>query len=212
MQIMNSGRGTALFIGYVIFFAWLDWILHRSIVFVVVVGGGLIVAALFRTRIGVILSDSTHRRVAEIVRPFANGWSRIPERIQRFLIALTPLLYFVTRGQGTSDAGAAVAVAGAIVAAVTIFLGPAMDTSLSGFYHVRNRVLGRTLRLVLAPIIGILIAFVIVHGSIQDLTALFGGSTESPQSPVGMIGTFFLATLLAGACTFLLLRETGERE
>ena len=52
---------------------------------------------------------------------------------------------------------------------------------------------------------------VLVHGSLLDLPALFGGPTTSPQSPAGLSGRFFLATLLAGACTVLLLREGGER-
>ena len=55
-----------------------------------------------------------------------------------------------------------------------------------------------------------LIAFLVVHGSLADLPALFGGQTSSPQSPVDLTAQFFLATVLAGACTVLLLREGGE--
>jgi hypothetical protein len=65
--------------------------------------------------------------------------------------------------------------------------------------------------MVLAPVLGIVIAFVVVHGSLSDLPALFGGQTSSPQSPAGLAGSMFLATLLAGVCTVLLLREGEPR-
>jgi uncharacterized integral membrane protein len=209
---MTKRRGTLLFVAYVVFFSWLDWILHRSIVFIVVVGGGLIVAALQRSRIVATLSEAAEGSIAARARPFVEGWKQLPEQIQRLLISLTPLLYFITRGQGSSGAGAAVAMAGAIVAAVAIFSGPALDDRLSGFYAARNRMLPLALRLLLAPVLGVLIAFLFVHGSLRDLPALFGGITTSPQSPTGMAGRFFLATLLAGACTLLLVRERSERK
>jgi hypothetical protein len=49
-----------------------------------------------------------------------------------------------------------------------------------------------------------MIAFLIVHGTLLDLPALFGGATASRQPPVGLSGRFFLATVLAGVCTVLL--------
>jgi hypothetical protein len=208
---MRTDRGTLLFVAYIVFFAWLDWILHRSVVFIVVVGGGLIVAALQRSRIAARLSQAADGSVVDRIRPLVDGWKRLPEQIQRLLISLTPLLYFITRGQGTSGAGAAVVLAGALVAAVAIFLGRPLDDRLAGFYAARDRRLPHAARLALAPVLGVLIAFLVVHGSLRDLPALFGGTTTSPQSPVGMTGRFFVATLLAGACTLLLVRERGER-
>jgi hypothetical protein len=209
--MMSNRRGTLLFVAYIVFFSWLDWILHRSVVFIVVVGGGLILAALQRSRIVAKLSDAAEDSLAGRVRPLVDGWKRLPEQLQRLLISLTPLLYFLTRGQGTSGAGAAVALAGAIVAAVAIFTGPAIDDRLKSFYIARDRLLPLTIRLLLAPVVGVLIAFLVVHGSLRDLPALFGGSTTSPQSPTGMAGRFFLATLLAGMCALLLVRERSER-
>lgn len=201
---MSKGA-VGIFIAYVAFFAWLDWITHRSIVFIVVVGGGLIAAALYRSRLGKAIMS------AQWSRPLVEAWQRLPPRVQRLLVSLTPLLYFLFRGQGTSNAGFVVLIAAVIVAAVVIFLGQAIDPVLKGFYAARNRLLARWLRMVLAPVLGIVIAFVVVHGSLGDLPALFGGKTTSPQSPADLSGRFFLATIIAGACTVLLVREGGEQ-
>ena len=199
------------FSAYVLFFAWLDWITHRSIVFIVVVGGGLILAAVYRARIAAAITSAAHGGSAEWMSPVVEGWQRLPAQVQRMLVSLTPLLYFLLRGQGTSGAGTAVVIAGALVAGVSIFFGHVIDPPLQNVYAARDRLLARWLRVLLAPVLGVLIAFLIVHGSLLDLPALFGGETSSPQSPAGTSGRFFLATVLAGACTVLLLREGGER-
>ncbi|RSM48720.1 hypothetical protein DMA12_06255 [Amycolatopsis balhimycina DSM 5908] len=188
-----------MFACYVVLLAWLDWIIHRSVVFVIVVGGGLIAAAVLRSRI------------AERLRPQLERLEEIPVPVQRLLISLAPLVYFLLRGQGTSGAGFAVTAAGALVASAVVFLGPKIDPPLGPFYAVRDRLLARWVRVLLAPVFGILVAFLVVHGSLADLPALFGGTTESPQSPVDESGRFFLATLLAGTGTVLLLREGGEK-
>jgi hypothetical protein len=201
-----SKRTIWIFTAYVVFLAWLDWITHRSIVFIVVVGGGLIMAASYKSRIGKAIMS------AEWPRPIVEAWERMSPRVRQLLVSLTPLLYFLIRGQGTSNAGTVVVIASLIVAGGVIFLGQAIDSRLKGYYAARNRVLAQGLRMVLAPMLGVVIAFLIVHGSLGDLPALFGGETTSPQSPVDLTGRFFLATLLAGACTVLLLREGGEQQ
>jgi len=159
---------------------------------------------LYRSRIGKAIM------AAEWARPAVVAWEKVPPRVRQLVVSLTPLLYFLARGQGTSGAGVAVFVAGAAVASGVIFLGPAIDARLKRFFVARNRVLTRGLRMVLAPILGVLIAFLVVHGSLADLPALFGGQTSSAKSPVDLTAQFFLATLLAGMCTVLLLREGGE--
>ncbi|WP_143268698.1 hypothetical protein [Amycolatopsis vastitatis] len=196
---MSGRRGILVFTGYVVLLAWLDWIIHRSVVFVIVVGGGLIAAAVLRFRI------------AERLRPQLERLEEIPVPVRRLLISLAPLIYFLFRGQGTSGAGFAVTAAGALVASAVVFLGPKIDPPLGAFYAARDRLLARWVRVLLAPVFGILVAFLVVHGSLTDLPALFGGTTESPQSPVDESGRFFLATLLAGTGTVLLLREGGEK-
>jgi hypothetical protein len=208
---MGNLRGILMFGAYVLFFAWLDWITHRSVVFIIVVGAGLLAAAVYRSRIVGAVTSAASAASAEWLRKIIEAWRRLPARVQRLAVSLTPLLYFLLRGQGTSGAGLVVLVAAVAVAAGTIFLGPRIDPRLQAFYATRDRLLARWLRALLAPVLGVLIAFLIVHGSLSDLPALFGGHTTSPQSPAGMSGRFFLATLLAGACTVLLLREGGER-
>jgi len=175
------------------------------------VGGGLILAAAFRSRIAGAITSAARSGSAKWMRPVVDGWQQLPERVQLLLVSLTPLLYFLLRGQGTSGAGGAVFVAGALVAAVSIFLGHLIDPPLQDFYATRDRLLAGWLRVLLAPVLGVLIAFLIVHGSVLDLPALFGGPTNSPQLAAGISGRFFLATVLAGVCTALLLREGGER-
>jgi hypothetical protein len=208
---MANLRAILGFIAFVLFFAWLDWITHRSIAFILVVGGGLIVAAVFRSRIAAAITSAAHVGSAEWMRPVVDGWRRLPARVQRLLVSLTPLLYFLMRGQGTSGAGMAVVIAGITLATVVIFLGGLIDPPLRAFYTVRDRWLARWLRVLIAPVLGVLIAFLIVHGSLLDLPALFGGKTTSPQSAAGLSGRFFVATMLAGVCTVLLLRKGGER-
>jgi hypothetical protein len=196
---MSKRRVSLVFIGYVVFFAWLDWIIHRSVVFILVVGGGLIAAAILRYRI------------AERLHPFRERLREIPAPARRLLVSLAPLIYFLFRGQGMSGAGFAVAFAGLLVAAAILFLGPKADPALSAFYAARNRLLAHWVRVVLAPIFGIVVAFLIVHGSLADIPALFGGPTRSRQFAAGESVKFFFATLLAGAGTALLLREGGEK-
>lgn len=207
---MGNVRSILMFGAYVLFFAWLDWITHRSVVFIIIVGGGLITAAVFRSRIAGAITSAANAS-AGWARTVVGAWRRLPARVQRLVVSLTPLLYFLLRGQGTSGAGMAVLMAALVIAAGVIFFGDRIDPPLEAFYAVRDRLLARWIRVLLAPVLGVLLAFLIVHGSLADLPALFGGTTTSPQSPAGMSGRFFLATLLAGACTVLLLREGGER-
>lgn len=209
-RIRRRSGGLWPFTAYVVFFAWLDWITHRSAVFVVVVGGGLIAAAVFRDRLFAAVSGAARRDSPEWVAKAVRAWGSLPGKTRLLVTSLTPLLYFLLRGQGTSGAGLTVLLASGLVACAVIYAGPAVDRRLRAFYAVRDRVLVRPVRLALAPVLGVLIAFTVVHGSLADLPALFGGTTSTPQSPVGMQARFFLATVLAGACAVLLLREGEE--
>jgi hypothetical protein len=203
-------RSFAGFTAYVAFFAWLDWITHRSVAFVVVIGGALVVAALLRAKIGALIQKISLRDTSGWTSRVLNTWARLPWQVRRLIVAVTPLLYFLVRGQGTSGAGGAVLLAGVLVALPIIVLGDQIDRLLHVYYERRDRILPRWLRLVLAPALAVVIAFAVVHGSLLDLPALFGGTTAAPQSPVGLANRFFLATLIAGICTVLLVRERGE--
>jgi hypothetical protein len=57
---MTNLRTILGFSAYVLFFAWLDWVTHRSIVFIVVVGGGLILAAAFRAHIAGTITSAAY--------------------------------------------------------------------------------------------------------------------------------------------------------
>lgn len=207
--MIENLRALRGFAAYILFFAWLDWITHRSLPFIILVGSALLLGAVFQAGIVRYIQALSLRDTSGWTNRLLNGWSNLPWKVRRTLVALTPLLYFVLRGQGTSGAGGAVLLGGAAVAVPVILLGDQIDRLLRRYYRRRNMLLPRWLRLILAPTLAVILAFAIVHGSLLDLPALFGGATLTPRSPVGLDGRFFLATLIAGACTVLLIRERG---
>ncbi|HCT79336.1 MAG TPA: hypothetical protein DGT23_22800 [Micromonosporaceae bacterium] len=203
-------RELAGFAGYLLLFAWLDWITHRSVIFILIVGVGLFLGAVFRARIAAAIRSFGRRDTSGVFSGVLTFWDGLPWQVQRILVALTPLIYFVFRGQGTSGAGFVVVVATLVVVLAIVLFGARLDKVLDPLYAARDGLLPRWLRVVLAPVLAVLIAFVVVHGSLLDLPALFGGTTHSPQSPVGLEARFLFATLLAGACTVLLVRERNS--
>lgn len=183
---------------FVAFFAWIDWITHRSFLFLLLVGGGVVFVILFREQVARKL------QLQDLMR-------QLPTQARPFLVAAPPLLYFMVRGQGTSDAGILVVLISlAMVAAVT-FLGSQIDQRLIGFYAWRNRFLPQPPRAILAIVAAVLVAFLVVHGSLADLPALFGAPTRSPASPTDRTGRLLLGIVLAGSISFLLLREARRR-
>jgi hypothetical protein len=207
--VVTASRWRSLlgFAGYLLLFAWLDWITHRSILFILIVGGALLLGALFRTRLGAAIRRASIRDRSGTIARVLEFWADLPWQVQRILVALTPLIYFVLRGQGTSGAGFVVVFATLLVVVAIVLLGGPIDRALDPFFAWRDKMLPRWARHLLAPVLAIVIAFVVVHGSLLDLPALFGGTTYSPQSPYGLQGRFLLATLVAGVCTVLLVRE-----
>jgi len=203
-------KGLVGFAGYLILFAWLDWITHRSVIFIWIVGGGLILGAVLMPQIRAAVRSAATRDSAGFVGRVVGFWDALPEPVRRIAIALTPLIYFVFRGQGTSDAGLVVIFATLLVVLAIVLLGKQIDQVLDPFYAARDGILPRWLRAILAPVLGVLVAFVVVHGSILDLPALFGGPTRSPQSPVGLEFRFLVATLLASVLAVLLVRERSS--
>jgi hypothetical protein len=92
------------------------------------------------------------------------------------------------------------------VGSVALF-GPVIDAKLAHLYTTRNQVLPLPVRMGLAIVLPILAAFLIIHGNLSDLPALFGGTTNHPMSPAGREGFFFLGTAVAAALAFLMLRD-----
>lgn len=173
--------------------AWLDWAMHRDLVMLLLftaVAAGL----LYPERLRYLMGST---RFLADMRPEA-----------RALIRGSPaLLWYVVRGQGTSQTGVLVSlmVLGAIYA--TKRWEANIVWGLSGFFRVRDQVLPYNARAGLALVAPLLIAFVGIHGNLLDMKALLGASTTQPTSASGMGGEFLIGTLAILMTTFLLLRK-----
>ena len=173
---------------------YFDWITHReaaTAIVLVAIAGGLVMfrdEALERSGLAPMFRD-------------------LPSVIRPVLAAVPALAYFLVRGQGTSGAGGMVLLSMAITVGTVALSGPAIDAKLAPFYLARNRVLPLPLRMTLALVMPVLVAFVVIHGSLADVSALFGGTTNHPMSPTGREGRFLFGTLLSAAAAFLLVRE-----
>lgn len=190
--VLNASTWLAL--GFIAVFGYFDWIMHRSLVTTIVLCGCVAAVIVYRKAIIAALNlDETLAGIPAWLRPI--------------LAALPGLIYFLVRGQGTSGSGGIVFLSLALVIAANAFLGPTLDRSLTTFYRGRNRVLPRPVRVVLAIVLPVLVAFLVIHGSLSDLPAMFGGTTRHPKTPVGQEGAFLLGTLLSAAVAWLLLRE-----
>lgn len=180
---------------FIAMFAWLDWILHRSPFFVLVVGGGAAAATLYR------------EGIAE--RTASGNFTRRLTKLSRALLRSAPaLLYFLLRASGTSGLGGFLAV---LVALGAIFgmsrYGGRLDQRLAGFYRVRDRTLSFPSRAAVVMILPIVVGFGIIHGDLTDLPAIVGGTTSSPRRPTSQVPQFFIGAVLCTAVTILLLRR-----
>lgn len=185
---------TLFVLAFVALFAYLDWITHRSLPETIALAGLTGGAWVYRRAIVERLG------LQELVGGMSRG-------VRTVLAAVPGVGYFMARGQGTSGAGGIVLVAILGVIAASAMFGPGIDVKLAAFYTARNRVLPRPLRMLLALVAPVLVAFVVIHGSLADLPALFGGTTDHPATPVGRDGRFFFGTVLSAGVTWLLLRE-----
>jgi len=192
VRTLSAGKIFAL--AFVALFCYLDWITHRSAVAVVVIAAGGIAVIVFGREIATKLN-------------LQDEIAKIPARAKPILFAAPGLLYFMSRGSGTSGAGGPVFFASAIAVAAPALFGPEIDARLAGFYAARNKAAPRVLRMIAAPILAVLLSFLIIHGSLGDIGALFGGTTKAARTPAGLGGRFFLAALLSASVSFLLLRE-----
>lgn len=186
--------GAIFALAFVALFAYLDWITHRDVATTVVLAAAAAGSILYRRAIVDWLN----------LRPQLD---RLSPRVRPLLAAIPGLAYFLFRGQGTSGAGGIVLVSMLGVVGANMVIGPQLDEKLAAFYVTRNKVLPRPVRMALALVVPVLIAFLVVHGSLGDLPAMFGGTTKHPATPDGLEGRFLLATLLSAAVSWLLLRE-----
>lgn len=176
-------------------FSYMDWLTHRELVVAVVLGGAAAAVILF------------HREVVERANlgPYL---SQIPAPVRPILSAVPGVVYFLSRGQGTSGAGGIVLIAILLSVGAVALFGRAIDSRLAGFYTARDRILPLPVRMVLALVLPILTAFLIIHGSLADIPALFGGTTSHPMSPDGRGGSFFLGTVVSAVLAYSMLRGT----
>jgi hypothetical protein len=196
----RAGRLTAttwLALGFVAWFAYLDWITHRSVPTSIIGGGIIALLIVFRRDIAAALH-------------LTETMATLPKPVKPILAAFPGIAYFLIRGQGTSNAGGIVFAAMLLVILANAFLGGPLDRVLARFYQARNRVLPRPVRMVAAIALPVLISFAVIHGNLSDLPALFGGTTHHAALPADRGGKFFAGTLLSAAVAWLLLRDTAR--
>jgi len=186
---------TWLALAFVAVFAYFDWIMHRELATTLILAAAVAGVIVFRPRLIAALN-------------LGDPLAAIPRRFKPILAAIPGVAYFLIRGQGTSGSGTVVLLSMLAVVAASVLLGSAFDRTLAPYYRVRNRLLPRPLRMVLAIVLPVLVAFLVIHGSLADLPALFGGTTRHRQNPVGRQGQFFVGTLLSAAVAWLLLRDS----
>jgi hypothetical protein len=176
--------------------AYTDWIANRQIAVAIVLGGGAAAIVLFRR---------------EIVQQLGLGplLGQLPAWLRPILAAAPAVLYFLVRGQGTSGSGLVVLVAIGVTILVATVFGRAIDAKFAGLYRARNKILPMPVRMALALIVPVFLAFLVIHGSLADLSVMFGGTSNDAMSPVGGEGMFFLGTLLSAAVAYLLAHDTA---
>jgi hypothetical protein len=176
---------------FVALLSYFDWIGHKSIPFALAIGVAGSAGILFRP---------------QLIRAFnlEQTLAQLPVLVRAVLPAIPALGLVVVRGQGTSGAGMQTILASIIIILVTVKFRSQIDARLGGWYAARNRVLPRPLRTALVAVVPILIGFLVVHGSLADIPALFGAVTKHAQSPSGRGNVILLGTLLSAAAGYLL--------
>lgn len=191
------------------FAAYFDWRTRSDRLVTVLLAGGVASIFLFT------------KALAPVLQPIKSITSQIPDRLRPVVIAGVPLflLYFF-RWRGNQGGLQAM-----LTMVATVGLGfliasnrKRIDKKLTPFYRARDRVLPKPVRLVLVFLIPILTAFLIAHGNLGDIGALFGGETKVSRPSQGSPGYLIaLSALISMVGVFLLLNEApsepeeGER-
>ncbi|HEV3230802.1 MAG TPA: hypothetical protein VG245_00965 [Candidatus Dormibacteraeota bacterium] len=180
---------------FVLLFGWLDWLSHHDPV--VAVGGVVLAVA------GILLWPEIAARLG-----LTALLQRVPQRFRPVLFAIPGLAFVLVRTQSGGASGQTtqtVAAISLVSVVVLSFLGPAIDRRLAGWYSRRN-VVPRLPRMVLAPLLAVVLSYLIVHGAPADLPTLAGvGAASAATTPSSTLAV--LASLVAAAVSFLLLRE-----
>lgn len=178
---------------------YLDWLTHRDVAFLII-AGGLVLTLLL---IGPELAEAVGLRAP---------LSRLPAVVKSLLFAAPGYAYLASRGQGTTDVAAPVIVTGIVIIIVLAVTGEAIDTRLAPFYSARNRVLPRGVRQGLTLVLAIVASFLIIHGDITDLPALFGVGTHTKVKAFFTDSSrFVFGGIVAMLVAVVLLREAPAR-
>lgn len=194
-ELRGRARTSWLPLTFVALFAWLDWVMHRNLLFILIVGGAVVVAILYRGEI------AQRTGLGELLR----GLSPVNQALIR---AAPALLYFLLRARGTAGLGpflVVLVVVGIVVGMVKY--GAQIDQRLASFYRARDRIVSLRVRMITVLILPVIVGFGLIHGSLADLPALFGFATSSPQTPIGLELQYFLGAGLCAGVTILLLRR-----
>ena len=190
-------RSLALPLVLVAVILYIDSLTHPAPAFQIIVGLLVAVVLLFGGRV----LDSTG------LRPHTD---QIPPKVRPIVLAIPPTIWFAAREEGTSGSGAAVALVGLALVAVISFFGDELDRPLARFFAARDRLLSHGVRLVLAVVVPLVIAFAVIHGSLLAVPVLFRGTTSSYASAQDRTDLIVLGSLISGILTFLLLREREQ--
>jgi hypothetical protein len=199
---------------YVGLFAWFDWIAHRDVLFLafaVLVVAMLLLAPEIGQAVSRLQGGRYAAGVAQLTK-LIHGFPAIPPIVRPFLLAIPGLSYLVARGQGTAPDGMALVVVVTVLSflVVVVVAGGRIDAGLAPYFAIRNRV-PRIARLVIAPIVSIIVAFLVVHQDLGDLPALWGGTTNTRHTPADVdLWLFGLAALLASVLSYLLIHEAAQ--
>ncbi len=194
LQLVQANIIPFIYVGSI---GWYDYLSHRQLPALVILGALAVGGIMFRQAI--------YRSMAPLQQV-------IPQRLFPVVFAGVPaIFYFLIRGSGTLSSGGTllttVAVGGLM--ALIVARGSALDKQLAGWYEARNRILPRPVRMLSPLVVGVFLSFALVQGSISDIGALFGGTTSTAATPSG--GKIFLATILTVVASFLLMRDApGE--
>ena len=196
---LNERESPVLPVFFVILLAYFDWVLHNQIPFAVILGlGGAVVIVMRPSILRATGGDQVLAQFTPWVRPVA--------------ATLPVVVYMLWRGQGTSDSGANVLFAVALVLVVSLVWERQINSALAGFLAGRDRLLPKPLRTLLIAVVPILVGFVVVHGSLADLPAMFGGTTNRAVSPANRGGQIFLGTLLSAVVGYLLAAKPAPAD
>ncbi|HLF15964.1 MAG TPA: hypothetical protein VI796_00825, partial [Candidatus Thermoplasmatota archaeon] len=175
-------------------FGWIDWTMHRSVVFVVVLANVALVLALF----GNVLA-------AAVGLP--RYTARFPRRWVPLVFAMVPLLYYALRAFGSFQDRLPIFLTTLGIVLLTIVAGPSLDQRLEPFYARRNRSLPGWSRRLAVPLLCFLATTLIIFGNFDGVTAMFGASPGAPPGESSLRLRTLLGGVLAATLAFLLLRE-----